>query len=275
MVHPGVGRIVKYHPLYPIVSYCIFWVLCMNQQQQEADEEEQEEKEEEEEESSVAGGWLNVRGCQWTTSHTILVLYYILYWYYTNGYGTLSECAVPVSETVCVRCNVSSGVLILGVYNTLLSLTVLYSKQYCVQYMLSVQCWVYNICWVLRKTKLNSRAPPVTPDTLTRRTSAAKKLKSIIRNHCSKCVPNFSCWYIELSSVWSETLRDHSGRAGHQLCHGNWCQPALLSVERGVGTISQKCPEHKIVGTIQTCVRLFLKKYSVGWWKVIHIKWIA
>ena len=149
MVHPGVGRIVKYHPLYPIVSYCIFWVLCMNQQQQEADEEEQEEKEEEEEESSVAGGWLNVRGCQWTTSHTILALYYILYWYYTNGYGTLSECAVPVSETVCVRCNVSSGVLILGVCYTLLSLTVLYSVQYCVQYMLSVQCWVYNICWVL------------------------------------------------------------------------------------------------------------------------------
>ena len=148
MVHPGVGRIAKYHPLYLIVAYCIFWVLCINQQQQEADEEE-EEQEEEEEESSVAGGWLNVRGCQWTTSHTILVLYYILYWYYTNGYGTLSECAVPVSETVCVRCNVSSGVLILGVYNTLLSLTVLYSVQYCVQYMLSVQCWVYNICWVL------------------------------------------------------------------------------------------------------------------------------
>ena len=138
-----------------------------------------------------------------------------------------------------------------------------------------VECWVCSICWVLRKTKLNSRAPPVTPDTLTRRTSAAKKIKSIIRNHCSKCVPNFSCWYIELSSVWSETLRDHSGRAGHQLCHGNWCQPALLSVERGVGTISQKCPKHKIVGTIQTCVQLFLKKYSVGWWKVIHIKWIA
>ena len=154
MVHPGVGRIVKYHPLYPIVSYCIFWVLCINQQQQEADEEEQEEKEEEqekeEEESSVAGGWLNVRGCQWTTSHTILVLYYILYWYYTNGYGTLSECAVPVSETVCVRCNVSSGVLIFGVYNTLLSLTVLCTlcnTVYNICWVFSVECTIYVECW--------------------------------------------------------------------------------------------------------------------------------
>ena len=64
-----------------------------------------------------------------------------------------------------------------------------------------VECWVCSICWVLRKTKLNSQAPPVTPDTLTRRTSAAKKIKSIIRNHCSKCVPSVLIYQIVISMI--------------------------------------------------------------------------